>query len=170
MPPEPRQLGVGAPATSCSLSFSPRSSSTPPVSEWYNEKNQWGRESHSPRVPASNPGTRLRLHSRPQALSPASRSSCALGAPHAALVPAAARWVGVRYCAGVPGSAPRSRAPPASAEPTSTPERAVPLSPSSARPTEVAAEAGAPSCCIQRVHYEVTSNSFVLGTCCWLQR
>lgn len=115
---------------------------TLPFSEWYNEKNQWGRESHSPRVQASNPGTRLRLHSRPEALSPASRSSCALGAPHAALVRAAARWVGVRYCAGVPGSAPRSRAPPASAEPTSTPERAVPLSPSSARRTEVAAEAG----------------------------
>lgn len=71
--------------------------------------------------------------------------SCALGAPHAALVRAAARWVGVRYCAGVPGSAPRSRAPPASAEPTSTPERAVPLSPSSARRTEVAAEAGVPA-------------------------
>lgn len=51
--------------------------------------------------------------------------------------------VGVRYCAGVPGSARPSRARPASAWPASAPERAVPLAPSSARRTEVAAAAAA---------------------------
>lgn len=80
--------------------------------------------------------------------SPQRRAAAAhSGRPGAAPLSAAARGVGVRYCAGVPGSAPPHTHPP---EPRSArvrrarkcPERAVPLALCSARRTEVAVEAG----------------------------
>lgn len=108
------------------------------------ETSQWEGESHSQLAGASNPGWRLRLRGR------RSRSARCPAAAHwerpelrrPLRCPAVPGGVGDRYCAGVPGSALPRRAPPASASLTSSPERAVPLAPSSARRTEVAAAAG----------------------------
>lgn len=111
--------------------------------------NQWVRESHSPRARASNPGTRLTLGGRPQALSAASRSSCALGASGAPR--GSASLCGGPRAGGGGGRPllrrrPRKRsAEPRSARvrrPDSGRERGVPLALSSARQTEVAVEAG----------------------------